>query len=192
MKKVVVFCIVALVVSGCMGEKELLVTSPTPKENAMKEDALHRISQFSDTLKSIIIASLKKDPTGQNGLAVCSASAMKITDNFNGAIETNIKIRRTALKYRNPLNAPDDLDKRVMAQFLATKSDNGKMAKTSNGYRVYKPLYVAQPCLACHGSFKDMDPKIVAKIEQLYPKDLANGFKLGDFRGVIVADIGSN
>jgi hypothetical protein len=36
-------------------------------------------------------------------------------------------------------------------------------------------------CLKCHGS--EIDPKIVAKLDELYPEDKAVGYKQGDIRG---------
>jgi len=40
---------------------------------------------------------------------------------------------------------------------------------------------VGEPCLACHG--KNLKPEVAAKIDQLYPKDQARGYDLGQLRG---------
>jgi hypothetical protein len=37
------------------------------------------------------------------------------------------------------------------------------------------------PCLKCHGT--DIDPAVAAKLDALYPKDMARGYKAGDVRG---------
>jgi hypothetical protein len=41
--------------------------------------------------------------------------------------------------------------------------------------------------LACHG--ENIKPEVQALITKSYPKDLASGFKEGDFRGVVIAEI---
>jgi len=53
-------------------------------------------------------------------------------------------------------------------------------------HRVYIPLVTKKPCLACHGI--TIEPKTKEEITKRYPKDLAVGFRDGEFRGVIVAE----
>jgi len=61
------------------------------------------------------------------------------------------------------------------------------VVKVGDTYRVYKPLPTGKVCLKCHGT--NIDPKIAETIKKFYPKDQATGFKEGDLRGVIVAEI---
>lgn len=159
------------------------------KEETIKMDAVTKIDGFINTIKPILMSSLKSDPTGQSGMDMCSASVQELTKEYNKALPSNIKIRRTALKYRNVLNKPDNIDKKVMNNIISSKTMAPVMIETKAGYRVYKPLINMQPCLVCHGDINSMNPKTVAKIKKYYPKDLANGFKLNDFRGVVVAEI---
>ena len=50
----------------------------------------------------------------------------------------------------------------------------------------YKPIRIALPaCLKCHGEpISDIDVATSEKIQNLYPADLATGYKLNDFRGL--------
>ncbi len=159
------------------------------KEESIKAEALSKIDGFINSLKPIIMSSLKTDPTGENGMDICSASAQELTKDYNKALSSNMTIRRTAFKYRNILNKPDNIDKKAMSQIIASKIATPIMIKTEDGYRVYKALPTQQPCLLCHGDINAMNPKTVAKIKKYYPKDLAIGFKLNEFRGVVVAEI---
>lgn len=185
-----------LFLNGCVNQN-LTLNKPVStaankdlsKEETVKTNAILQIDGFVNTIKPILMSSLKSDPTGASGMDMCSASAQALTKNYNKSLPTNTKIRRTAIKYRNPLNKPDRLDKEVMNKIIDSKSAAPVMIETSNSYRVYKPLDTMKPCLACHGDFNGMNKATVAKIKKQYPKDLANGFKLGDFRGVVVAEI---
>jgi hypothetical protein len=38
-------------------------------------------------------------------------------------------------------------------------------------------------CLTCHG--QDVDPKLKAEIDRMYPNDQAIGFEEGDIRGAV-------
>jgi hypothetical protein len=55
--------------------------------------------------------------------------------------------------------------------------------------RVYVPLVVEKGCLKCHGPVEKIDPKVRETITKKYPDDKAIGFKEGDLRGVVVAEI---
>jgi hypothetical protein len=48
-------------------------------------------------------------------------------------------------------------------------------------FRYMKAIPTNIVCLKCHGS--EIDPKVAAKLEKLYPEDKAIGFKQGDIRG---------
>ena len=51
----------------------------------------------------------------------------------------------------------------------------------------YFPIETNANCLQCHGS-KEMDikPNVLKKIELLYPKDEATGYKINEIRGLFV------
>ena len=44
-----------------------------------------------------------------------------------------------------------------------------------------KAIPTAELCLACHGT--KIDPVVAAKLTELYPRDQARGYKVGDIRG---------
>jgi len=75
-----------------------------------------------------------------------------------------------------------------MEQFISTqKLQEPLVVEMSDHYRVYKPLVMKQPCMACHGD--NISKDIQEMTAKLYPKDMATGFKLGELRGVVVAKV---
>jgi len=97
------------------------------------------------------------------------------------------KVGRTALKLRNPNNAPDAWERQVLEQFAARAAAGEpvmelKHAETVDGeFRLMKAIPTGEPCLACHG--QNLKPELAAVIDQRYPQDQARGFALGELRG---------
>lgn len=152
------------------------------------------IKVLGKTLKSQLMKQLKADPTALQGAYFCSKNATLITNEVNAKFPSNIKVRRTALKYRNPANKPDETDIKVMKEIQSQiKAGDFKkkpiVVKVANGNRVYVPLIAKKACLKCHGVKSQINPKVKETIAKAYPKDLATGFKEGDLRGVVVAEI---
>jgi len=152
----------------------------------IKEGMLH-IDTFTGTLKPTLKSALQQDKTQEIAMGTCSSIAMKMTNDYNN-ISPKVKVRRTALKYRNPANKPDATDKQVMYRFLALNDGKPVAIDMGDKYRVYKPLKTKAKCLLCHGDVTQMSPKVVEMIRKKYPHDLATGFKLGEFRGAVVAE----
>lgn len=97
------------------------------------------------------------------------------------------RVGRTALKVRNPNNAPDAWERDVLEQF-AKRAQAGeplqgmhKAAMVEGEFRYMQAIPTAEPCLACHGSA--IKPELASLIEQRYPADQAYGFQLGELRG---------
>ncbi len=152
----------------------------------IKDKGMLHIKSFMGTLQPTLMGMMKSDPSHKTALGACSTLGQSMVDDYNRA--SDVKIRRTALRYRNPKNKPDTTDKTVMERFLA--SNNFKeplVVDMGDSYRVYKALEVKQPCLACHGEHisQDLQKMLIRK----YPTDMATNFKLGDFRGAVVAEI---
>lgn len=165
---------------------ETTVTYANDKKNVQEEGMLH-IESFMETLKPTLMGLIKSDKTYQTAMGGCTSMAQGMTNDYN-AISPNTKIRRTALKYRNEKNKPDATDTIVMERFLASKNlKEPLVVEMPNNYRVYKALDMKQPCLACHG--ENISNDLGKMLEKSYPKDMATNFKLGEFRGVVVAEV---
>jgi len=152
----------------------------------IKEKGMLHIKSFMATLKPTLMDMMKNDPSNKTALGACSTLGQSMANDYNKM--SDVKIRRTALRYRNPKNKPDATDTTVMERFLA--SNNFKeplVVDMGDSYRVYKALEVKQPCLACHG--KNISQDLQKMLIRKYPNDMATNFKLGDFRGAVVAEI---
>jgi len=166
-------------------KQDVTVSYENTNERVKKLGKMH-ISSYMETLKPTLKSLIKSDPTFKTAMGGCTSMATKITENYNSLSET--KVRRTALKYRNPNNKPDATDKTVMERFLASNNFNELLVVDMNDhYRVYKALDTKKPCLACHGENISSDLK--GMLLKSYPTDMATNFKLGEFRGVVVAKV---
>lgn len=104
-------------------------------------------------------------------------------------------VGRTSLKTRNPNNAPDAWEKKVLMAFEKRAAEGENPANMvhfevveQDGKKVFRymkaigmPPLNKMPCLKCHG--ENIDPKITAKLDELYPNDQARGYKPGMIRG---------
>jgi len=160
----------------------------------VKQEGIKYIKMLGGALKTELKAHMKKDPTGVEALAFCTGSADNITKEINTKLPAYAKVRRTALKVRNTTtNKPDMTDMRVMQAYQASIKAHTftpkdiQVVKEGNVTRVYKPLVTEGVCLKCHGSH--LNPQISDALKSAYPKDKAIGFKEGELRGVIVAEI---
>ena len=143
---------------------------------------------FNAQLKSTI-----ESGEAASALPTCHTTALPITEGTARLFE-GVNLHRTSLKLRNRSNQPDSLDLQVLTTFQA-QHDTGLevsteiVEQTENGARYYEPIFIKKICLNCHGSREEMDPDVVKNLALLYPEDEAYGYKEGDFRGVIRADI---
>jgi hypothetical protein len=151
------------------------------------EQGMLNIDGFMGTLQPTLKSALKQDKTQETAMGACTSMAIQMTNDYNN-ISPNVKVRRTALKYRNPANKPDATDKEVMYRLQAVNDGKPVAVDMGSTYRVYKPLKMKQSCLLCHGDTTQISPKTLKMIRKNYPHDLATDFKLGEFRGVVISE----
>jgi len=158
-------------------------------------NGVKHIKILGKALKTNVGKRLKEDPTGLSAVKFCSVNAKDVAKKAMANFPSNITVRRTALKYRNPHNKPDATDTKVMQQIIdamqAKTFDKKPVVVTmeDNTTRVYAPLMVEKACTKCHGDTAKMNPEVLKVIQEKYPNDKAIGFKEHDFRGVAVAEI---
>lgn len=146
---------------------------------------------LAETLKGQLVAAIKSGGPA-SAINVCKTIAPNVTGDT--AKKHALTIRRTSQKVRNPANAPDAFEARVLADFaakIAAGTDPATLEHsetvTDGGSKTFRYMKAiptaAEPCLACHGS--DLKPEVKAEISKLYPDDKATGFKAGELRGAI-------
>lgn len=168
-------------------------SGPTSRVWAEDGDAVTRsravIRDLGEALRHELVAAMKAGgPVA--ALGVCKTVASELAT--EASKRHGLKVGRTSLRVRNPANAPDGFERRVLEEFL-TKAGAGADVSTlehfeivgeegSRSFRYMKAIpMAAQPCLACHGP--SIEPEVMAAIKSLYPEDQATGFEAGDLRG---------
>jgi len=171
---------------------ELLILALSPAVAGEIEDRLAAsraaIKEFSTSLKGALKAAMASGGP-VHAIEICNEIAPAIADEISE--DRGWNIARTSLKLRNPSNAPDAWERRVLEEFeqrLARGEDPQRIeyheVVSSNGQRYFrymKAIPTEQVCLTCHG--ENLAPAIAAKLEDLYPQDEATGFSVGDLRG---------
>jgi len=161
--------------------------------NNTKQEGLQAIKLLGSTLKANLKEKLQLDSNGTAAITFCTTQAQALTQEVNTKLPEHVKVRRTSLQLRNQANKPDVLDIQVMQNykkaFEKKSAAAGLITKVERKAftRVYKPLVVGAVCLKCHG--ENIAPNVAKQIKAAYPEDSATGMKLGDFRGVIVAEV---
>lgn len=162
-------------------------------DNAVRVEASRNaVKQLQGSLVTELQAAMKSGGP-VNAIEVCNKTASVIAGDISR--QHGWKVGRTSLKYRNPKNAPDAWETRVLQDFERRKAAGENPAnleyyeivkldgKPAFRYMKALPIPEGAPCLACHG--QKLDPAVAAKINKLYPQDKATGFKTGDLRGAV-------
>ena len=170
-------------------QQEKTQTHALRNEKEAHAVAMEASGALLGTLVTRLMAELRvKEP--HEALDICSAEAQGITAKIRE--QHDVEIRRTALRFRNPKNAPDDYERAWMEQVVAGKTVNpageSEVVTAPDGsreLRYVRPLYLAQFCTECHGPKESLSPEVVAALAKQYPDDRATGFVLKEFRGIV-------
>lgn len=127
-------------------------------------------------------------------IRVCSDTAPKIALDLSA--KTIAKITRISLKTRNSnIGIPDVWERSALREFEENKKllregtvlEKSQITNESGTfyYRYVQALGVKPVCLSCHGSVREISKRVKDKINEIYPGDMATGYKQGDIRGAI-------
>mgnify|MGYP000571304547 CR=1 FL=1 len=158
-----------------------------PSEAQVKE-ARQLAKRFFGALKSELQTALA-DGGPVHAIGVCSRVAPGIAGELS--TKSGWAVGRTALRVRNPRNAPSVRERAVLMDFKQ-RVEQGEPMKTmesaavfTEGGRRYLHYMKAIPtkgvCLTCHG--ENLPAELRAAIDEEYPADAATGFEMGDLRG---------
>lgn len=125
-------------------------------------------------------------------LAFCNERAITLTDSMGSVLSTNIK--RVSDKPRNKENLAGpaamgyiEASKLIMEDGMSPKPflyDDG--TKKQGFY----PILANKMCMQCHGQpNSQILSGTLAKLETLYPDDMATGYSEGDLRGIWIVDL---
>lgn len=183
-----------LILTACSEEAPTAQPETFDFVAATPEEAKAKALKATGTLLSTLITRLTnelKDKDPHLALAACSEFAQDITRDIRD--EQDVDVHRTALRYRNPKNKPDEFERAWMENALAQKKEvnpagEGVVLTAADGsreYRFVRPLFLAQLCIVCHGPTDGLSDGVKAALAERYPDDRATGFGLGDLRGIV-------
>lgn len=154
----------------------------------LKAEGQAVIKSFFGDLKGELVKGMQEGGP-VHAMGICNTMAPAISEAHSQT--SGWEVARTSLKPRNPKNAPDVWETKVLEEFEARKAageEPQKLVKTEiveeNGHQVFrmmKAIPTAEVCTKCHGT--ELTPPVVEKLHELYPEDKAVGFKVGDLRG---------
>ncbi|MCQ4294698.1 DUF3365 domain-containing protein [Pseudomonas stutzeri] len=154
-----------------------------PDSEQLRNEAAGLIPPFQQQLLGTVKQAVA-DGGPAKAVEACQSLAPSIAEQHSQA---PWKVVRTALKLRNPDNAPDAWERSVLQQF-AQRAAAGepiqqiKHAEVVDGqYRYMQAIGTAEPCLGCHG--EKIKPELLSLLDQHYPQDQARGFREGELRG---------
>jgi hypothetical protein len=177
--------VAALILVSC--PLPLTAAEPAP-DTAWVDQSRQLATQLGSQLKAELSQAIA---TGgpMAAINVCYLRAPEIAAQLSQA--SGVRVGRTALRVRNPTNAPDELERSVLEQFAADLGSGPvdrpleAVFEIRRGDAVERRYMRAIPtealCLTCHG--KNIAPELAAAIARDYPKDQATGFEQGQLRG---------
>jgi len=155
---------------------------------ALIEEAKAAAQAFGGTLKGELEAAMKAGGPVE-AMNVCHTKAPEIAKAVSA--EKGVQVSRVSLKNRNPdMGVANEWQTAVLKDFEAQKAAGTDPATlvhaevVGNEFRFMKAIPTSALCLNCHGT--ELSPAVTAKLNELYPKDMATGYKEGDLRGAFV------
>jgi hypothetical protein len=120
-------------------------------------------------------------------IEVCSEKAQSLAAQ---AATPTVTVGRSALKLRNPSNAPRQWLKPVLDELSALPSAEGaqRVVRVDAEHFGYAEAITLKPqCVVCHGT--EVAAPVAEKLKERYPADQATGFQPGQLRGVFWAEV---
>ena len=168
---------------ACEGDR----SAPTPVDSGASESPQSRaqraVRTFKTALRDALTAALAEGGP-EHALAVCRAEAPRLAAS---SAEPGLRIGRATSRPRNPTNLAAGWHLDALAALETADAGAVYTAELPAGTFVYaEPLRIDSLCLTCHGAPAST---VAAALERLYPDDRATGYALGDFRGIVWAEL---
>ena len=187
MKKLFLIAGFAFLVIQC-GNQVVQPELSTKKYNTAKvETSSDSLNKFATETKKLLMKNVGEQIAMggvESALQFCNIEAMPLTKSMSD--KHGLVISRVSDKMRNPKNIANAEELKLIEQYKKQllAGEILKPVRTETHY--YEPLVTNGMCLQCHGEpGKNVQPKVAAKIAELYPNDLAMGYKENEVRGLI-------
>jgi len=199
---------IVLSVFVAFGVAELLTiaVATRPATQAAQELAIVPIAQAPDSLrpaidtadevfteirKAHVTESTRAMASGGPGGAinVCHQSSAEVIERVKR--EKGFDVGRTSDRLRNPTNVPKPWMAATVKKYAGARAGSVEGFYVDLGDRlgVMRPIAEEPICAGCHGPADRLEPGVRKELSERYPADHATGFRTGDIRGWLWAEV---
>ena len=184
------FLILTLVLLSCGNREKTKEVTNIPTREMDEQVYLEKGGEITGIVFKSMSGKLKQalEQSGVKGaVAYCNLAASPLVDSLSRAHA--VRIKRTSTNLRNPENAPDEMESKILNQYLAMTSSadlpEPRVVFSGTDAHYYAPIFLMDACLKCHGTIhQDIIESDYAVIKNLYPTDQATGYQVGELRGI--------
>lgn len=167
------------------GNKVVQQETSNIEVSKLSSDSLNSYATATKKLLMKNVAEQMQKGGPESALEFCNIEAMPLTKSMSD--KHGLVIYRVSDKNRNPNNIANAEEFKLIEQYKKQLLAGELLKPVRTETHYYEPLITNGMCLQCHGEpVKNIQPKVAAKIAELYPKDLATGYKENEVRGLIV------
>jgi hypothetical protein len=146
---------------------------------------------FGELQKALLSALTSELKAGGplRALTICHTEAEPIARRVSA--ESGILVGRTSLRLRNPDNIAPEWARPFLGGPASGRASDARTWAVDLGDRVgvLRPIGTVSLCTTCHGPRGELAQDVRGKLQSLYPHDQAVGFREGDLRGWMWAEV---
>ena len=161
----------------------VLATSAADAQQTEPAAGAGLLAPFKRDLQQALLDGLAEGP--EAAISACRISAPDIAAALS---RDGVRVGRASHRLRNPSNAAPDWVAPILDDYANDPSDRAPrtvpLGDDRSGY--VEPIVLQPLCLTCHG--ESLAPPVAARIRDLYPRDRAVGYEVGELRGVFWAE----
>ncbi len=171
--------------------KEKEITLSSEELAKYTEKGFEYVMQTKGALGKNLMGTITKEGTVA-ALSFCNKKAYPLTDSVANIL--NVQIKRVSDKNRNPKNKANTVELAYIEK-IKTHINLGEKPKPytiekEDKILSYYPIMTNGMCMQCHGkSNEEILPNTLAKLNELYPEDKAQGYGINELRGIWVVEM---
>ena len=122
-------------------------------------------------------------------ITVCHQSSAQVIERVKR--EKGFDVGRTSDRLRNPTNLPKPWAAEIVKTYAGRPavSVDGFYVMLGDRVGVIRPVAEIAICSGCHGAADRLEPRVKKELKERYPADHATGFKPGEIRGWLWAEV---
>lgn len=183
---------IAVVTSQAPQPAQEFALVPISQAPEMLRPAIDTADQvFADIRKAHLTEVTRAMASGGPGgaITVCHQSSAAIIEQVKR--EKGFDVGRTSDRLRNPTNVPKPWAAAIVKKYAGARASavEGFYVDLGDRLGVMRPIEEAELCAGCHGPADKLEPRVRRELKERYPADHATGFKRGDLRGWLWAEV---